>query len=130
MSPKTMQCAQFPFYIYISSTMSSYLDLPKIISILYCILYPLLSTALFCSKYYFVLHKQMITCPPQGETSPQGRRITLVQAPCWTPTLWPPRPPRCCYCCCCCVVVVVVVVVDVDDIDDFLLFLLLLFFWL
>ena len=93
--PKTMQCAQFPFYIYISSTMSSYLDLPKIISILYCILYPLLSTALFCSKYYFALHKQMITCPPQGETSPQGRRITLERAPCWTPTLWPPRPPRC-----------------------------------
>ena len=71
--PKTLQCALFPFYIA----------------------YPLLSTALFCSKYCFALQKQMITCPPQGGTSPQGRRITLEQEPCWTPTLWPPRPPRC-----------------------------------
>ena len=103
--PKTMQYAQFPFYIYIFFTMSSYLGLPKTlamcaISILYCILYLLLSTALFCSKYCFALYKQMITC--QGGTSPQGRKIMLELAPCWTPTLWPPRPPRCCGCGCGC----------------------------
>ena len=72
---KTRQCAQFPFYI-----------------VFYIIYYPR-----HCFVPNIVLLRttnyHMITC--QGGTSPQGRRITWEQAPCWTPTLWPPRPPRC-----------------------------------
>ena len=63
-------------------------------SILYSISFTIHVTVLFQILFCFVqTNDHMITC--QGGTSPQGRKITLEQALCWTPTLWPPRPPRC-----------------------------------
>ena len=94
--PKTMQCAQFPFYIvFYILYYPSRCFVPNFILLRTTNYHMITCQGGTSPNIILVCTKKMITCPPQGGTSPQGRKLTLEQALCWTPTLWPPRPPRC-----------------------------------